>query len=128
MLRLTAARTIPRKPISSTFIARRAASTSSQQTQQAGSFARTAAYASLFVVSTGLFAVYYSDCRAALHKYIVTPVIRYTLDPETGHRLAVKVLGSGLAPRDPLPDDDVLKVEVRAYVEHIGLDRHTEGC
>ncbi|KAI0657953.1 dihydroorotate dehydrogenase [Cubamyces menziesii] len=112
MLRLTAARTIPRKPISSTFIARRAASTSSQQTQQAGSFARTAAYASLFVVSTGLFAVYYSDCRAALHKYIVTPVIRYTLDPETGHRLAVKVLGSGLAPRDPLPDDDVLKVEL----------------
>ena len=64
------------------------------------------------MLSTGLFAVYYFDCRAALHKYVVTPVIRYTLDPEEGHKLAVRVLSSGLAPRDPVPDDEILKVEV----------------
>ena len=68
----------------------------------------------MFVVSTGLFAVYYLDCRAALHKYIVTPVIRHALDPEAGHKLAVRVLSAGLAPRDPVSDDEVLKVEVRA--------------
>ncbi|KAI0372679.1 dihydroorotate dehydrogenase [Pilatotrama ljubarskyi] len=104
------ARTLARRPVPPVLASRRAASTAAQQ--PARSYARTAAYASVFVVSTGLFAVYYFDCRAALHKYIVTPVIRYTLDPEVGHRLAVRVLGSGLAPRDQLPDDDVLKAEL----------------
>ncbi|KAI9063868.1 hypothetical protein FKP32DRAFT_1611618 [Trametes sanguinea] len=111
MLRLTAASTLSRQTLRPAFVSRRAASTASQQ-PPTRSYARTAAYASLFVVSTGLFAVYYFDCRAALHKYVVTPVIRYTLDPETGHRLAIRVLASGLAPRDPLPDDEVLKVEL----------------
>ncbi|KAI0351925.1 dihydroorotate dehydrogenase [Trametes cingulata] len=110
MLHLTA-RTLARRPIPPPVLAsRRAASNAAQQ--PARSYARTAAYASVLVVSTGLFAVYYFDCRAALHKYIVTPVIRYTLDPEAGHRLAVRVLASGLAPSDQLPDDDVLKVEL----------------
>lgn len=81
-------------------------------TQPARSSAANVVYASIFVLSTGLFAVYYSDCRAALHKYVVTPVIRHTLDAESGHKLAVRVLSSGLAPRDPLPDDEVLKTEV----------------
>ena len=93
-------------------VSRRAASTAASQST-APSSARTALYASVFVVSTGLFAVYYLDCRAALHKYVVTPVIRHTLDPEAGHKLAVRVLSAGLAPRDPVPDDEVLKVEVR---------------
>ncbi|KAI0774800.1 dihydroorotate dehydrogenase [Trametes elegans] len=110
MLRLAASRSFTRPPLSTTLVTRRAASSAPQQ--PARSYARTAVYGSLFVVSAGLFAVYYFDCRASLHKYIVTPVIRYTLDPEAGHRLAVRVLGSGLAPRDPLPDDEVLKVEL----------------
>ncbi|KAI0629103.1 dihydroorotate dehydrogenase [Trametes polyzona] len=111
MLRLSPIRTFPRPVLSSRYVARRAASTVAPP-PPARSYARTAAYASLFVLSTGLFAVYYFDSRAALHKYIVTPVIRYTLDPEASHRLAVRVLGSGLAPRDTLPDDEVLKVEL----------------
>ncbi|KAL1943021.1 hypothetical protein VTO73DRAFT_4692 [Trametes versicolor] len=110
MLRTASARALPRQPLSSGFAVRRAASSAAQP--PAPSYARTAAYASLFVVSTGLFAVYYLDCRASLHKYIVTPVLRYTLDPEAGHRLAVRVLGSGLAPRDSFPDDEVLKSEL----------------
>ncbi|OBZ65222.1 hypothetical protein A0H81_14695 [Grifola frondosa] len=89
--------------------ARRAASTTSQASSQ-GSNRRslilaTAAYASLFLASTGLFAVYYFDSRSAIHRYILTPVLRHTLDPETSHKLAVKVLASGLSPRDPLSDD-----------------------
>ena len=96
------------------YVLHRAASTSAQQ--PARSLGRTTAYASLFLVSTGLLAVYYFDCRAALHKYVVTPVIRHTLDAEAGHKLAVRVLSSGLAPRDPVADDEILKVEVRAYI------------
>lgn len=93
-------------------VSRRAASSTSQPPP---SLVKTATYASVFVLSTGLFAIYYFDCRAALHKYVVTPVIRHTLDPEVGHKLAVRVLGSGLAPRDPVGDDEVLRVEVRSH-------------
>ncbi|KAI0666837.1 dihydroorotate dehydrogenase [Trametes maxima] len=111
MLRLTSAvRSLPRGPALLPSVSRRAASTVAQPPTR--SYARTAAYASLLVVSSGIFAVYYFDSRASLHKYVVTPVIRYALDPETGHRLAVRVLGSGLAPRDQLSDDDILKVEL----------------
>ncbi|EJF59337.1 hypothetical protein DICSQDRAFT_89420 [Dichomitus squalens LYAD-421 SS1] len=115
----------------SVVVSRRAASTSSQQ--PARSFGRTAAYASLFIVSTGVFAAYYFDCRAAVHKYVVTPVIRYTLDPEAGHKLAVRVLSSGFAPRDMVPDDEVLKVELwdEELANPVGLaagfDKHGEA-
>ena len=105
-----------------TYFLRRAASTSTQQ--PARSLGRTAAYGSLFVFSTGLFAIYYFDCRAALHKYVVTPVIRHTLDAEAGHKLAVRVLSSGLAPRDPVPDDEILKVEVGTRIAVSGIVCH----
>ncbi|KAG6891211.1 hypothetical protein C0995_008463 [Termitomyces sp. Mi166 len=72
---------------------------------------RTGIYATAFVVSTGLFAVYYFDARSALHRYILTPALRHTLDAELGHKVAVKVLKSGFGPRDPCPDDPRLKSE-----------------
>jgi dihydroorotate dehydrogenase len=73
----------------------------------------TGFYRTVFVLSTGLFAVYYFDARSAIHRYFLTPVLRYALDAETGHKVAVKVLRSGLGPRDPVPDDEKLKFEVR---------------
>lgn len=76
------------------------------------SSALTGAYRTVFVLSAGLFAVYYFDARSALHRYILTPALRYTLDAETGHKVAVKVLRSGLGPRDPLSDDERLTSEV----------------
>lgn len=73
---------------------------------------RTGAYAGLFVVSAGVFAVYYFDARSAMHRYILTPVLRNMFDPETGHKVAVKVLRTGLGPKDPVLDDARLKFEV----------------
>jgi dihydroorotate dehydrogenase len=73
---------------------------------------RTAVYTTAFVLSAGLFAVYYSDARSALHRYIVTPILRNAFDPETGHKIAIKVLKSGLAPRDFTQDDKVLNCQV----------------
>ena len=73
---------------------------------------RTAVYTTAFVLSTGLFAVYYSDARSALHRYVVTPILRHAFDPETGHKIAIKVLKSGLAPRDFTQDDKVLNCQV----------------
>jgi dihydroorotate dehydrogenase len=66
----------------------------------------------VFAVSAGLFAVYYLDSRSAIHRYIVTPTLRYALDPETSHRLAVRALATGLGPRDTQVDDERLKLEV----------------
>lgn len=73
---------------------------------------RTAAYATLFTVSAGLFAVYYFDSRAAIHRYFLTPALRNTLDAETGHRLAVRCIGAGLSPKDKHEDGSLLKAEV----------------
>lgn len=73
----------------------------------------TGFYGTVFVLSTGLFAVYYFDARSAIHRYFLTPLLRYTLDAETGHKVAVKLLRSGLGPKDPVSDDEKLAFEVR---------------
>ncbi|KAF8817543.1 hypothetical protein BYT27DRAFT_7199076 [Phlegmacium glaucopus] len=73
---------------------------------------RTAVYTTAFVLSAGLLAVYYSDARSALHRYVLTPLLRNAFDPETGHKIAVKVLKSGLAPRDLTKDDKVLNCQI----------------
>jgi hypothetical protein len=75
--------------------------------------ARSGVFATAIVLSTGLFAVYYFDARSSLHRYFLTPLLRHALDAETGHKVAVKVLKSGLGPRDPLPDDQRLETRVR---------------
>ena len=73
---------------------------------------RTGLYATVLLVSTGLFAVYYFDSRSALHRYFVTPVLRYALDPELSHKISVKVLRSSLGPKDKGVDDERLRAEV----------------
>lgn len=80
---------------------------------------RTGLYTTLFVVSTGLFAAYYFDSRSAVHRYVFTPLLRHLVDAETGHKIAVKVLRSGLAPKDTQVDDEVLKFEVRFYSQRV---------
>jgi dihydroorotate dehydrogenase len=56
----------------------------------------TGFYRTVFVLSTGLFkfAIYYFDARSAVHRYFITPLLRYVLDAETGHKVAVKVFRS----------------------------------
>ncbi|TCD64666.1 Dihydroorotate dehydrogenase (quinone), mitochondrial, partial [Steccherinum ochraceum] len=94
---------------------------------------RTSLYLGLFALSTGLFAVYYFDCRSAIHRYVFTPLLRYGVDAETGHKLAVKVLRSGLGPRDTQVDDPALKAELwgETLDNPIGLaagfDKHGEA-
>ncbi|KAJ7115904.1 Dihydroorotate dehydrogenase-domain-containing protein [Mycena epipterygia] len=73
---------------------------------------RTGLYGTVFVLSAGLFTIYYLDARSAIHRYVFAPLLRYTLDAETGHKVAVQVLKSGLGPRDPVEDDTRLKSEL----------------
>ena len=89
----------------------RLTSTSSQAPQNP---LKKGLYVTVFAVSAGLFAVYYFDSRSAIHRHIITPTLRYVLDPETSHRFAVRALASGLGPRDTQVDDERLKLEVFA--------------
>ncbi|KAK6992214.1 Dihydroorotate dehydrogenase [Favolaschia claudopus] len=73
---------------------------------------RNALYGTIFVLSSGLFAIYWLDARSAIHRYAIPPLLRATLDAETSHKAAVKVLKSGLAPRDPIQDVQSLKAEL----------------
>ncbi|KAJ3985971.1 Dihydroorotate dehydrogenase-domain-containing protein [Lentinula detonsa] len=75
----------------------------------------TGLYATALILSTGLFAVYYFDSRSALHRYVIMPVLRQTLDAESSHKLAVKVLRSGLGPKDPVTDDENLTFNLWGY-------------
>ncbi|KAF7309757.1 Dihydroorotate dehydrogenase [Mycena indigotica] len=70
---------------------------------------RNGVYGTVLVVSAGLFTIYYLDARSAIHRYVFTPLLRNAFDAETGHKLAVRILKTGLAPRDPVVDDARLK-------------------
>ena len=96
----------------------------SPQSSSSGSVRRTL-YAATFAASAGLFAVYYLDARSALHEHIVNPILRNALDAETAHKLALKVLRSGFAPKDPLADDDRLAVHVcRVSSQRVNILNH----
>jgi dihydroorotate dehydrogenase len=76
---------------------------------------RRAAYGTLFAFTAAVGVVYYVDSRAAIHRYLITPLIRNALDPESAHKLAVSILENGLGPRDMLPDDERLETEVKGH-------------
>ncbi|KAA1475588.1 hypothetical protein DENSPDRAFT_783707 [Dentipellis sp. KUC8613] len=84
----------------------------SVSTSSSSSHLRTGLYTAAFAVSAGLFAVYYYDSRSAIHRYLLTPALRYALDAETSHRLAVRALGNGLGPKDRVEDDERLRAEL----------------
>ena len=86
-------------------------SESSGETSPVWRFRRAVATTTILVSGT-LFAFYCFDSRSAIHRYIVTPVLRRTLDPETSHKVAVKALRSGLGPKDKGVDDERLRAEV----------------
>lgn len=76
---------------------------------------RRATYGTLFALTAAVGVVYYVDSRSAIHRYLITPLIRNVLDPESAHKLAVSVLENGLGPRDMLIDDERLETEVKGH-------------
>lgn len=56
---------------------------------------------------------YYYDSRSILHEHVIMPVMRL-VDPETGHKLAVKMLSgsSWFRPSDRGVDGEKLQAEV----------------
>ncbi|CAE6471378.1 unnamed protein product [Rhizoctonia solani] len=68
--------------------------------------------ASALVLGTGLFIAYYYDSRSAIHRWVVPPLMRATLDPEDAHRLALRVLGTRFTPTDHGVNGQVLKCKL----------------
>ncbi|KEI36428.1 uncharacterized protein L969DRAFT_54914 [Mixia osmundae IAM 14324] len=68
-------------------------------------------------------------------RWLAVPVINFVTsdDPEKAHKLAVKVLASGLAPVDKVQDDDVLAIELwgKRFSNPVGIaagfDKHAEA-
>ncbi|OCH91410.1 hypothetical protein OBBRIDRAFT_792344 [Obba rivulosa] len=110
-LRLVARPGLLRSPLAAV-PTRRSASSAASSSVSSRSGPKTGLYATVLAISTGLFAVYYFDCRSAIHRYVFTPLLRYTMDPESSHKFAVKVLRSRLAPRDTQEDDERLRMEI----------------
>lgn len=74
-----------------------------------------------FVLGTGLLVggvvglSYAFDSRASIHKYAIIPLIHWTMDAETAHKVAIKCLKMGLSPWDTQEDDASLEVKVRCF-------------
>lgn len=71
---------------------------------------------SFFLFGSTFLFTYYLDSRSAIHRWIAMPFLHNFLDPEEAQKLAIKLLQSGLAPRDYTFDDGSLKTEVRPYL------------
>ena len=68
----------------------------------------------LFIATGTLFIAYYYDSRSIIHEHVAMPLIRFTMDPETGHRLATRLLSLDrwARPRDRGVDGKQLGTEV----------------
>jgi dihydroorotate dehydrogenase len=75
-------------------------------------------------ISVATFSIFYLlDARSAVHRYILTPVLRLvTPDPEDAHRIAVLALKYGLHPKDTKPDDPRLTVQVNTCPDKTEID------
>ncbi|KAJ7039796.1 hypothetical protein C8F04DRAFT_1254604 [Mycena alexandri] len=43
---------------------------------------RSTIYGTVFVLSAGLFTIYYLDARSGIHRYVFAPLLRHALDAE----------------------------------------------
>ncbi|KAJ3351021.1 Dihydroorotate dehydrogenase (quinone), mitochondrial [Allomyces javanicus] len=83
--------------------------------------------------AAGLVTVYALDVRAGIHRAITMPLARTVLDPETAHKVGVRLARWGLAPRDRREDDAVLRVRIwgKDVSNPVGLaagfDKNGEG-
>ena len=71
-------------------------------------------FSTTLLVGGGIaFVAYYYDSRSLMHEHVVMPIVRL-FDPETGHKLAIKMLSlpSWARPRDRGVDGAELQAEV----------------
>ncbi|GJJ72674.1 dihydroorotate dehydrogenase [Entomortierella parvispora] len=99
----------------------------------------TASRAVNFVLGTGIVVgglvglSYGFDARASIHKYALIPLMHWTMDPETAHKVGIKFLKMGLSPWDTQSDDPSLEVKLwnKTFSNPVGMaagfDKHAEA-
>ncbi|KAF9345651.1 Dihydroorotate dehydrogenase (quinone), mitochondrial, partial [Mortierella sp. NVP85] len=86
------------------------------------------------MVVAGVVGISYGfDSRASIHKYVFVPLLHWTMDPETAHQVGIKLLKTGLSPRDTQEDDPSLEVKLwnKTFSNPVGMaagfDKHAEA-
>ncbi|KAG0333259.1 Dihydroorotate dehydrogenase (quinone), mitochondrial, partial [Podila horticola] len=86
------------------------------------------------IVIGGLVGISYGfDSRASIHKYVFVPLMHWTMDPETAHKVGIKFLKMGISPWDTQPDDPALEVKLwgKTFSNPVGMaagfDKHAEA-
>ncbi|SHO78011.1 Similar to S.cerevisiae protein URA1 (Dihydroorotate dehydrogenase) [Malassezia sympodialis ATCC 42132] len=95
----------------------------SRSRPSAGRRVASGAVTAAAVLAGAAFAVYCLDSRAGVHRWIFPKAMELLTDPETGAKFSIGVLEHGLAPRDCVADDEVLRTELfgRTLTNPIGL-------
>ncbi|WRT63988.1 dihydroorotate dehydrogenase (fumarate) [Kwoniella shivajii] len=103
-----------RRPILSRHIIRPTSIPSVRHASTTTSGPRRFLSSTLFVAGGVLLIAYYYDSRSLLHEHVVMPVVRFGLDPEEGHKLAVRILSwdKWARPRDMGVDAKELQAEL----------------
>src|SRR5438046_2698932 len=63
------------------------------------------------IIGAIFFIEYYFDSRAAIHKYLIMPVLRISTTPESSQKFAIWISKWVLNAKDKLLDDEQLSVE-----------------
>ncbi|KAI7817295.1 Dihydroorotate dehydrogenase-domain-containing protein [Gamsiella multidivaricata] len=86
------------------------------------------------IVVGGLVGISYGfDSRASIHKYVLVPLMHWTMDPETAHKAGIKLLSMGISPWDTQHDDPTLEVKLwnKTFSNPVGIaagfDKHAEA-
>jgi len=80
-----------------------------------GGAARRAVSRTVMIAATlagACFGVYLLDSRAGVYRWVFPSLMELVADAESGQKLAIWTLASGLAPRDCGEDDEVLRTEL----------------
>ncbi|KAK9241058.1 Dihydroorotate dehydrogenase-domain-containing protein [Lipomyces kononenkoae] len=89
----------------------------------------------VLIVGVGLGAYYVTDARSAFHRYFLVPLIRWTTDAETAHRLAIEAMKVGVYPVDRSADAEDPDLEVEVFGKKLfspiglaaGFDKNAEA-
>ncbi|KAI8351638.1 Dihydroorotate dehydrogenase-domain-containing protein [Mortierella sp. GBAus27b] len=86
------------------------------------------------IIVGGVVGVAYGfDSRASIHKWGFVPLLHWTMGPETAHKFGIKLLKTGISPRDTQEDDPSLEVKLwnKTFSNPVGMaagfDKHAEA-
>ena len=93
------------------------------------SYTRSFLSTTLLLGTGGILVVYYYDSRSIMHEHVAMPLLRLVTDPESGHVMALRMLGLSrwARPRDMGVDGEELSGEVSSSLSYPNPISHLEN-